>query len=78
LQGAGAAMPSSSIVPIQCTPDIKFHCCHGISHFYRDCPSKKFYIAIADGGYVSGSDTEDYLALQTNHASDLADDDDDE
>jgi hypothetical protein len=51
---------------------------HGISHFQRDCPSKNSYIAIAGGGYVSASDTEDDLALQTNHASDLADDDDDE
>jgi hypothetical protein len=28
--------------------------------------------------YVSASDTEDDLALQTNHAGDLADDDDEE
>jgi hypothetical protein len=33
---------------------------------------------MADGGYVSASDTEDDLALQTNHAGDLADDDGDE
>jgi hypothetical protein len=33
---------------------------------------------IADRGYVSASDTEDDLALQTNHAGDLVDDDDDE
>jgi hypothetical protein len=30
-----------------------------------------------DGGYISASDTEDDLALQTNHAGDLADNDDD-
>jgi hypothetical protein len=30
-----------------------------------------------DGGYVSASDTEDDLALETNHAGDLVDDDDD-
>jgi hypothetical protein len=41
-------------------------------------PAKKSYIATADGGYVTASDTEDDLALQTNHAGDLADDDDDE
>jgi hypothetical protein len=41
-------------------------------------PSKKSYIATTDGSYVSGSDTKDDLALQTNHAGDLADDDDDE
>jgi hypothetical protein len=44
----------------------------------RDCPSKKSYIATSDAGYVSGSDTKDDLALQTNNADDLADDDDDE
>jgi hypothetical protein len=32
---------------------------------------------MADGAYVSASDTEDDLVLQTNHAGDLADDDDD-
>jgi hypothetical protein len=58
--------------------DIKCHCCHGIGHFQQDCPTKKFYIATANGGYVSASDTKDNLALQTNHACDLADDDADE
>jgi hypothetical protein len=76
LQGIGAAKSSSSTVPIGRTSGIKCHRCHGIGHFQRDCPSKKSYIAIANGGYVSGSDTEDDLALQTNHACDLADDDD--
>jgi hypothetical protein len=38
----------------------------------------KSYIATVDNGYVSGSDTEDDFTLQTNHAGDLADDDDDE
>jgi hypothetical protein len=37
-------------------------------------PRKKSYIATADGGYVSASDTKDDLALQTNHAGDLTDD----
>jgi hypothetical protein len=78
LKGAGAAKPSSSTVPTRCTSDIKCHCCHGIGHFQRDCPSNKSYIAIADDSYVSASDTEDDLALQTHHAGDLADDDDDE
>jgi hypothetical protein len=40
--------------------------------------SEKSYIATADSGYVSASDTEYDLALRTNHAGDLADDDDDE
>jgi hypothetical protein len=78
LQGVGAAKPSLSTIPIGRTSDIKCHRCHGIGHFQRDCPSKKSYIATTNGGYVSGSDTEDDLALQTNHAGDLADDDDDE
>jgi hypothetical protein len=67
-----------SIVPTGRTSDIKCHRCHGIGHFPRDCPSRKSYNATADGGYVGASDTEDDLALQTNHAGDLADDDDDE
>jgi hypothetical protein len=78
LQGVETAKPSSSTIPTGRTSDIKCHRCHGIGHFQRDCPSKKSYIATADGGYASASDTEDDLALQTNHAGDLADDDDDE
>jgi hypothetical protein len=77
LQGAVAVKPSSATIPTGCTSDIKCHRYHGIDHFQCDCPSKKSYIAIADGGYVSASDTEDDLALQTNHAGDLADDGDD-
>jgi hypothetical protein len=78
LQEAVVAKPSSSIVPTGRTSDIKFHRCHGIDHFQRDCPIKKSYIATAEGGYVSASGIEDDLALQTNHAGDLADDDDDD
>jgi hypothetical protein len=77
-QGAAVAKPSSSIVPTRRTSDIKCHCCHGIGHFQRDCSSKKSYIATTNGGYVSASDTEDDLALQTNHAGDLADNYDNE
>jgi hypothetical protein len=74
-----AAKPSSSTVLTERTSDINCHRCHGIGHFQLDCPSKKSYIATTDGGYVSDSDTEDDLALQTNHAGDdLADDNDDE
>jgi hypothetical protein len=78
LKDIGAAKPSSSIIPTGRTSDINCHRCHGIGHFQRDCPSKKSYIATADRGYVSASDTEDDLALQTNRAGDLADDEDDE
>jgi hypothetical protein len=77
-QGAATAKPSSSTVPTGRISGIKCHRCYGIGHFQRDCPSKKSYIAIADGGYVSASDTEDDLALKTNHAGDLAGDDNDE
>jgi hypothetical protein len=77
-QGTVAAKPSSSSVPTGSTSDIKCHRCHGIGHFHRDCPRKKSYIATTDGGYVSASDIEDDLALQTNHAGDVADDDDEE
>jgi hypothetical protein len=78
MQGAGAVKPSSSTVPIGRTSDIKCHHCHGIGHFQHDCRSKKSYIAIADGCFVSASDTDDNLALQTNHVGDLANDGDDE
>jgi hypothetical protein len=57
------------------TSDIKCHYCHGVGHFQRDCPSKKSYIAIDDRGYVSATDVEDDLELQTNNAGDLDDDD---
>jgi hypothetical protein len=67
-----------STAPTGRTLNIKCHRYYGIGHFQHDGPSKKSYIAATDGGYVSGSDTEDDLALQTNHAGDLADDDDDE
>jgi hypothetical protein len=78
-QGAAPTKPLSSTVPIGCTSDINCHHCHGIGHFQRDCPSRKSYIATSDGGFVSASDTEDDLALQTNHAGDdLVDDNDDE
>jgi hypothetical protein len=46
-----------------------------MDHFQRDCPSKISYIATDDGGYVSACDVEDDLALQTNNAGDLDDDD---
>jgi hypothetical protein len=71
-----AGKPSlSSTTSTGRTSDIKCHRCHGVDHFQRDCPSKKSYIAIGDGGYVTASDVEDDFALQTNNAGDLDDDD---
>jgi hypothetical protein len=72
---AAAKPSSSSTTSTGRTSDIKCHCCHGVGHFQRDCPSKKSYIATDNGGYVSASDVEDDFALQTNNAGDLNDDD---
>jgi hypothetical protein len=72
---AVAKPSSSSTTSTGRTSDIKCHRCHGVSHFQRDCPSKKPYIATNDRGYVSGSDVEDDFALQANNAGDLNDDD---
>jgi hypothetical protein len=72
---AAAKPSSSSTTSTSRTSDIKCHRCHGVSHFQRDCPSKKSYIDTNDGGYVSASDIEDDLALQTSNAGDLDDDD---
>jgi hypothetical protein len=72
---AAAKSSSSSTTSISRTSDIKCHRCHGVGHFQSDCPSKKSYIAIDDGGYVSASGVEDEFALQTNNAGDLDDDD---
>jgi hypothetical protein len=71
---AAARPSSSSTTSTGRTSDIKWHRCHGVGHFQRDCPSKKSYIATYDGGYVSTSDVEDDFALQTNNAGDLDDD----
>jgi hypothetical protein len=72
---AAAKPSSSSTTSTDLTSDIKFHHCHGVDHFQRDCPSKKSYIATDGRGYVSASDVEDDFALQTNNAGDLNDDD---
>jgi hypothetical protein len=77
LQGAATVKPSSCTVSISRTSEIMCHHCHGIGHFQQGYPSKKSYIATADGGYVSDNDTKDDLALQTNHSGDLADINDD-
>jgi hypothetical protein len=73
---AAAKPSSSSTTSTGCTSDIKCRRYLGVGHFQRDCPSKKSYIAIDDGGYVSASDVKDDFALQTNNVGDLDDDDD--
>jgi hypothetical protein len=78
LQGAAAKPSSLSTTPTDCTSNIKCHHCHGVSHFERDCPSKKFYIAIDDRGYVSATDDQDDFALQINLTEEREDDDDDD
>jgi hypothetical protein len=71
-----AVKPSlSSTTSTGRTSDIKWHHCHGVGHFQRDCPSKKSYIATYDRGYISAGDVEDDFAFQTNNAGDLDDDD---
>jgi hypothetical protein len=72
---AAAKLSSSSTTSTGRTFDIKCHCCHGVGHFQRDCPSKKSYITTDDGGYVTASDVEDEFTLQTNNGGDLDDDD---
>jgi hypothetical protein len=72
---AAAKPSSSSTTSTGRTSDIKCHHCHGVGHLQRDFPSKKSYITTDDRGYVSASDVEDDLALQTNNACDLDDDD---
>jgi hypothetical protein len=47
--------------------------CHrykGIGHVMKDCSSHHAFIATNDGGYVSGSDVEDDLALAASHVAD--------
>jgi hypothetical protein len=70
---AAAKPSSSSTTSTGRTSDINCHHCHEVGHFQHDCPIKKSYIAIDDGGYVSVSDVEDDFALQTNNAGDLDD-----
>lgn len=56
------------------TANIVCHRCHGRGHVMRDCPSKRAYIVTEEGGYVSTSDVEDELVLQTNVAGSEEDD----
>ncbi len=73
LYGVATAKPSSSTISTGRISDIKWHHCHGIDHFQRDCLSKKSYIATDDGGYVSAGDVEDDFALQSINEDDLDD-----
>ena len=40
------------------TLGIQCHCCHGIGHVQKDCPSQRAYIATEDG-YISTSNIGD-------------------
>ena len=42
------------------------HRCKGMGHVLRDCPSRRAYIAIGDGGYESASDVEDEYRVAAN------------
>ena len=47
--------------------NIVCHCCKGMGHVMKDCPSARAFIAAPDGnGYVSASDVEDDLVLAAN------------
>jgi hypothetical protein len=69
-------MEPSSVAPNTVVPtssmghsfDIKCHPCQGLGHVQQDCPSKRSYIAIGDGVYVSASDVVDEDTLGANIA----------
>jgi hypothetical protein len=63
-----AAKPATTTSSIGHSSDIKCHRCQGLGHIQRDCPSKRAYIAIGDGGYVSASDVEDEDTIGANIA----------
>ena len=69
-QGVAATKGVSSNPSSSRTSNIKCHRCQGIGHVQRDCPSKRAYIATADGGYVSTSDVEDEPIAAANIAGD--------
>ena len=55
--------------------NIVCHCCKGMGHVMKDCPSTRAFIAAPDGnGYVSASDVEDDLVLAANIVADSEDD----
>ena len=57
----GAASPSSSSYA-----NVICHRCKGMGHLVLECPSKRAYIAIDDGGYVSARDGQKDFVLATN------------
>lgn len=62
-KGVSPGASSSSSTNIVC------HRCKGMGHVMKDCPSRRAFIATADG-YVSASDVEDDLALAANLVAD--------
>jgi hypothetical protein len=53
-----AKKPDSAAPSSGHTSSIQCHCCHGLGHMKRDCPSQQTYVA-TDAGYISALDVED-------------------
>jgi hypothetical protein len=53
------AQSSTFVASMGCAFGIQCHCCHGIGHVKKDCPSQRAYVATEDGGYISTSNVEE-------------------
>jgi hypothetical protein len=63
--------PFTPGVSLGSSASIQCHCCKGMGHVSKECPSHRTsLIAAPDGnGYISASDEEDSLALATDHVA---------